>query len=187
MKSCLAINKASNQSGAVVDKALNNLQARRCHCEVQRTSASVISGAWVVTLLAEPLLDVVQVLVDDGLAEKLSVANVSHVGVLLGAERVEAADGLSSAVVFHELDRTRYIDLALLLGGFFFFDRDRSGAVAATVANHVVHRSKESRMTVKIDFTIFSVPLRVQNCSQALVLIVTQPEGKTRLTKILCV
>jgi hypothetical protein len=145
----------------MVDEALNNLQARRRHCEVQRTSASVIASAWIVALLTKPLLNVVQVLVDDCLAEELSVANISHVSVLLRAERVEAADGLSSAIILHELDGARYIDLALLLSGFLFFDRDRSRAVATAVTNHVVDGPKESRVTMKIDFAIFFVPLRV--------------------------
>jgi hypothetical protein len=162
VESSLAVNETSNQPGTVVDEALNNLQARRCHCEVQRTSASVITGARVIALLTKPLFNVVQVLVDDRLAEKLSIADISHVGVLFGAERVEAADCLSAAIIFHEPDRTRYIDLALSLGSFFFFDRDRSRAVATTVPDHVVHRPKESRVTVEIDFTIFPVPLRVE-------------------------
>ena len=131
----------------------------------------MVAGAWVIALLAKPLLNVVYVLIDDRLTEKLSVANVSHVCVLFGAERVEAADRLSAAIIFHEADLARHVDLALLLCRFFLFDRHWGGTVATAVANYVFHGSKESRVTMKVDFAAFCVPFRVKHFPQILVLL----------------
>ena len=115
---------------------------------MQWSSASMITCVGVIAFLPQPLLDVVHILVDDRLAQKLGVANVSHVGVFIRAQRVEATDSLTSAIVFHERYWSIHIDLALFLRHFLLFNRDWCRAVATAVLDDVVDRPEESRVAM---------------------------------------
>lgn len=115
---------------------------------MERSSASMIACVGIIAFLPQPLLDVVYILVDDRLAQELGVANVSHVGVFVGAQRVEATNSLTSAIVFHERDWSIHIDLALFLRHFVLFYRDWCRAVATAVLDDVVDRPEESRVTM---------------------------------------
>ena len=115
---------------------------------MQRASSSVIACVWIVAVLSQPLLDVVQVFVDDRLAEKLSVADVGHLSVIVGAQRVEAAYSLPSAIVFHERDWSSYVSLALFLCDLLLFYCNWCWAMATAILDDIVNEPEESRMTM---------------------------------------
>lgn len=104
-----------------------------------------------------------QVSVDNGLAESGGVANVGHSRPFFISDRIEASNLLSSWIVHEELERTRDICLAFLLGNLDLFVGLGNRAITTAVLENFLGRTEEARMSVEIDLALLGlVPFGVQ-------------------------
>src|SRR5271155_1024303 len=122
----------------------------------------MVSGVDVGTVLLAPVLNVFDVLVDNSLTKALGVANISHLGPIIVSDRIEAANCLSSWIVFDESYVPRNVDLVLFFGNSQVFVSHWLWTEAATVVNDIVYRAEECRMPVQCGFAIFLIPLGVE-------------------------
>lgn len=128
---------------------------------LQRGSSTVVPVINVHITLLAPGLDIVNIVIDNGLAKLPRRANVSHVSPFFGAQWVEAADFLTSWIIFQEGDLSFYVDGILLLHDLTVLVIERLWAKSAAVVHNVANLAKENRVAVKIDCSVRRAVLRV--------------------------
>jgi hypothetical protein len=97
------------------------------------------------------------------LAQHAGIAHIRRLSPVICGQRVEAADRLSSWIILDETDVSRDVDFALGPRYFLLLLVDGLRAVAATVVNDLLRGTKEGRMPMQVDRTVFRfVPLSIQ-------------------------
>jgi hypothetical protein len=124
------------------------------------------------TFLRTPILNMLQISLHDCLAEASSVFHVGHSSPLIIRDWVERANLLTSWIIHDELQLTRYVGLALLLGNLNFFIGLRDWKITATVLNDFLGSTKEARVSMQVNFAIlwhfpFSIEKEVLRAEEA--------------------
>jgi hypothetical protein len=130
---------------------------------MKRSPAGVVATIDIVALLPTPCLNVLKISINNSLAEKGSVAHIRHLGPIIGSKRMEAANSLTSWIVFDKLNVSRNIDLSLLLCNLLVFFICRLRAISTAVMNDIFDTTKETWMAMKISLSIFwTIPFSIE-------------------------
>jgi hypothetical protein len=98
----------------MVNQALDNLWCTPRRCEMKWRSARMVSVVDISTFLLAPVLDVLEITIDNGLTKTRSIANVSHLCPVVVSNWVEAANFLATGVIFQKAHIARNEDRRLL-------------------------------------------------------------------------
>jgi hypothetical protein len=147
----------------VINETFDNLWGRSHDGEMERRSTGVVSLVGVRVLLAEPVQDIIDISINDGLTKSGRVSNISHISPVLLCQGVERTDLLSARVINKESNLAFDVNLSLFLRNFFFLGSDWFGAEATAIFDHILDAAKECRVTMQVDLSVIGlVPLRIE-------------------------
>src|SRR5437763_9186255 len=137
MQGSEAICKSRYDAGAVVNQTLYDFGSGTESSKLQRCPASMVPGIDVNALLITPVLDMLNISIDDSLTEALGVANISHLRPILVSYGIEAANCLSSWIIFGEGYIARNVDFDLFLRNCQIFISYRLWTEATAIVNDI--------------------------------------------------
>jgi hypothetical protein len=130
---------------------------------MQWSTSGVVSTIDINPFLRTPILDMLEITINDSLTKSCSITDISHGGPFLVGDGVEASNFLSSWIIHNKLELARNISLALLLSHFNFFIGLWDWTISTTILEDFLGTAEEAWMPMKVYFAIIRlIPLSIQ-------------------------